>query len=123
MCYKLVTKVQSLDEEGQIQRVTFGSKDPNKTNKTILMVGETGTGKTTMINTMVNYVLGVELEHKVWFEVVEEKSQSHKSQSTTSGITVYEIFGHEGHVVPYSLTIIDTPGYGEIGRASCRERV
>lgn len=30
---------------GTLRRITVGEKDPRKTNKTILLVGETGTGK------------------------------------------------------------------------------
>ncbi|KAI2647919.1 Myosin type-2 heavy chain 1 [Labeo rohita] len=41
-----------------IRRWTYGSRDTNKENKVILLVGETGAGKTTMVNTMINYLLG-----------------------------------------------------------------
>ncbi|KAI4876188.1 hypothetical protein NFI96_003298 [Prochilodus magdalenae] len=78
-------------------------------NKTILMVGETGTGKTTVINTMVNLFLGVKFEDKVWFEITEEEKERNESESKTSEVTVYEIISDEKRS---SLTIIDTPGYG-----------
>lgn len=110
---KLVTNVRSLDNEEKLKRVSFGSQNLNVPHKTILMIGETGTGKTNMINTMVNYVLGVELEDEVWFEIVEEVHRYDQTISQTSEITVYDIFGHERCRVPYSLSIIDTPGYGD----------
>ncbi|KAJ8001370.1 hypothetical protein DPEC_G00168820 [Dallia pectoralis] len=111
--YQLITEKKSLDQEDQIRRCTFGKKNPMKVNKTILMVGETGTGKSTLINAMVNYVLGVKLEDKVWFQIVEQEERQQTTKSQTTGVTVCEVFGSEGGRVPYSLTIIDTPGFGD----------
>ncbi|RXN03719.1 hypothetical protein ROHU_009154 [Labeo rohita] len=98
----------------------FGERNEVKLNKdkkdkTILMVGETGTGKTKLINTMVNYLLGVQKEDKVWFEITDDQMTSrpeHKSVvvSQTSRITVYGFYLQES---PINLTIIDTPGYGD----------
>ncbi|KAG9259756.1 hypothetical protein AMEX_G27294, partial [Astyanax mexicanus] len=106
---QLHTTRSNLDKDGKIRKWTFGQKHPNMQNKTILMVGETGTGKTTLINTMVNYYLGVKFEDLVWFEIAEEEKRD-QTESQTSEITVYEIFSEQK---PFSLSIIDTPGYGD----------
>ncbi len=57
--------------------MTFGERDKNKPHKCILMAGETGTGKTTLINAMVNYMLGVKREDKVWFEITDDRATEH----------------------------------------------
>ncbi|KAL0970651.1 hypothetical protein UPYG_G00245110 [Umbra pygmaea] len=114
--YQLVPMKKCLDgrseEESKLKRWSIGEKDPNKVNRTVLIVGETGAGKTTMINAMINYVMGVEREDKVWFEIPDEGKRS-QAESQTSEVIAYDIFGFEGRRVPYSLTIIDTPGYGD----------
>ncbi|KAL7841369.1 hypothetical protein SRHO_G00250600 [Serrasalmus rhombeus] len=107
--YRLYTTRSDLEKDGKIRKWTFGQKYDNPQNKTILMVGETGTGKTTLINTMVNYFLGVKFKDKVWFEITEEEKRA-QTESQTSEVTVYEINSDKKRS---SLTIVDTPGYGD----------
>ncbi|XDV11374.1 hypothetical protein PO909_000335 [Leuciscus waleckii] len=109
--YRLNTERKYIDgTDKKVGQWTYGRRDRNKQNKVILMVGETGAGKTTMINTMINYLLGVKFEDQEFYQITEEEEKHHdQSQSQTSEITVYEAFVEEN---PTSLTIIDTPGYG-----------
>ncbi|XP_028280695.1 uncharacterized protein LOC114448141 [Parambassis ranga] len=106
--YHLTTETKKL---GSITVKTLGEKNPNMTNKTVLLVGETGAGKSTLVNTLVNFSMGVRFEDEVWFEMVE-KDDRKQSESQTSDVIVYQIFDFKEKVLPYSLTIIDTPGYG-----------
>uniref|UniRef100_A0A8C2JAV0 AIG1-type G domain-containing protein n=1 Tax=Cyprinus carpio TaxID=7962 RepID=A0A8C2JAV0_CYPCA len=108
--YRLQTKTDNLDKSKLYRKIGFGDKNRNKPHKSILMVGETGTGKTTLINTMINYMLGVQREDKVWFEITDDQSDQTQVHSQTSRVTVYGFYLQES---PIDLTIIDTPGYGE----------
>ncbi|XP_067291040.1 uncharacterized protein [Pseudorasbora parva] len=108
--YSLPTSSDNSDQSKPYRKIIIGERDKTKPHKTILMVGETGTGKTTLINTMINYMLDVQREDKVWFEITDDQSDRTSAQSQTSIITVYGFYLQES---PIHLTIIDTPGYGD----------
>lgn len=94
----------------QIRRWTYGQKDTSTKNKVILMVGETGSGKTTIINTMITYLLGLKFEDEEFYQITEEEDDDiEESITQTTDVAVYEVFVKDN---PTSLTLIDTPGYG-----------
>ena len=94
------------------ERYVFGQPKGKLQHRTILVMGATGSGKTTLINGMMNYIFNVEWTDPFRFQLIQEQGRS-QVESQTSKITAYEIHHSEGFRVPYSLTIVDTPGYGD----------
>ncbi|ROL46374.1 hypothetical protein DPX16_0618 [Anabarilius grahami] len=109
---RLNCKPATKNSDGFCRRSTFG-KNIIKENKTIMMIGATGAGKTTLINSMINYILGVQWEDDFRFVLKDEGKQKSQAESQTSEITAYQINYMKGFRVPYSLTIVDTPGFGD----------
>ncbi|XP_038075574.1 uncharacterized protein LOC119743242 [Patiria miniata] len=78
-----------------------------------MVVGATGTGKSTLINMMINYILGVKWEDNVRFKLVEERGSRSQAYSQTQNITSYTIHNNDHINLSYTLTLIDTPGFGD----------
>ncbi|WAR30914.1 hypothetical protein MAR_033456, partial [Mya arenaria] len=86
--------------------------------KTIILIGETGTGKSTLVDGLVNYILDVKWGDAFRYtikDLEEEETQrcTNQALSQTEWITQYTIFPEKGGRVPYCLNIIDTPGFGD----------
>uniref|UniRef100_A0A672JAM6 AIG1-type G domain-containing protein n=1 Tax=Salarias fasciatus TaxID=181472 RepID=A0A672JAM6_SALFA len=113
-CPKIYQLTPRKEESGTVTRMTVGEKNLNIPNKTVLLVGEIRTGKSSLVKSLFNHMMGVTWEEEVWFQLVEEEENSDQSESQTSDVMVYQIFGYQGNAPPYSLTIIDTPGFGDI---------
>ena len=77
-----------------------------------MMVGATGSGKTTTINAMLNFIIGVEFEDQFRLQLIEEEDAEDQTKSVTKCITAYTIHHQPGFKTDYTLTIIDTPGLG-----------
>ena len=57
----------------------------------ILLIGETGSGKTTMINSLINFLNDIGLNNNFRYILIDESDEESKSKSKTSFITIYDI--------------------------------
>ena len=105
------TKVMN-DVSKKIAKEEFG-KHSHKPSKVVMLMGATGTGKSTLINGMVNFILGVKYTDPFRFKLICDGDKRSQAHSQTDVITAYTLYWQEGFAVPYSLTIIDTPGFGD----------
>lgn len=114
MVGKLDMKVEHKDEHNKVQKLSLGKPTHNPT-KVILLVGETGTGKTTLINAMVNYIFGVNFDDDFRFILVDERDDPDRSeaQSQTDYITAFVFHNMPGMPFEYNYVLIDTPGFGD----------
>ncbi|XP_067330021.1 uncharacterized protein [Channa argus] len=121
--YQIPLKNMKIDVHG-CKRFTFGkeTKSKPKQNRTIMVLGATGAGKTTLINGMINYILGVKWEDSYRFKLVDEGQSKSQAESQTSEVTVYKLYHEDGFTIDYSLTIVDTPGFGDT-RGTERDRM
>ena len=75
----------------------------------LLLLGETGAGKTTFLNSLINFVLKVNYSDNYRYLLVNEK-ESNNSLSQTKEVNIYYIKSHNSYP---PLKIIDTPGFGD----------
>ena len=100
------------DEENQIQKLEVGQRNINVAEKVIMIVGATGAGKSSFINTAFNHIVGVKWEDEFRVKLIEEESAKSQAHSQTKMITAYTIHHRPHFTIPYTVTLIDTPGYG-----------
>ena len=86
--------------------------------KTVIMVGISGSGKSLMINNLINFIYGVEYDNDFRFKLIledQEKSEREREGTTamTSWVTSYDLKWQEGFPIDFNLTLIDTPGFAD----------
>ncbi|CAC5357354.1 unnamed protein product [Mytilus coruscus] len=130
------------NETAKIRKFDLGTDENNCTAKTILLVGATGSGKSSLIDTLANYIIGVKFEDQFRFKLINlENSESErrgnedvitfirlpveyssnsvlfrKQVHKLSGwVTSYTLHKNITNNVNFTVNLIDTPGFGEIG--------
>ncbi len=90
-------------------------KDPFGKYYTFLVIGETGTGKTTLLDAFVNYLAGMEYTDTWRWKLVDENEfvDKNSSESQTTKITCYYINDQRNKDIQINVRIIDTPGFGD----------
>lgn len=112
--YQLSLREEMTDTKRMISKFQVGQPSfPKPSEKVLMVVGATGAGKTTLINGMVNYILGVEWKDDFRFKLIVDEGGKSQAHSQTKLITAYTLHKMEGSLLPYTLTIIDTPGFGD----------
>ncbi|XP_067330025.1 uncharacterized protein [Channa argus] len=115
--YKLPLEEEDVYDSG-CRRYNIG-KSSLRQNRTILLFGLIGAGKSTLINGMINYIVGVEWKDNFRFRIVDENQSRSPAESVTSHVAVYKINHQDGFKVPFSLTVVDIP---DVGETRCIER-
>ncbi|XP_077772721.1 uncharacterized protein LOC144324967 [Podarcis muralis] len=101
------------DASGSFLTYQLGKENIHAPNKVIMVMGATGSGKTTLINGMINYILGVQWGDEFRFKLIDEMTGRNQAESQTSEVMAYVVNYQEGLKIPCSLTFVDTPGFGD----------
>ena len=102
------------DDDKKIKTYQYHSDyftpEDKKNAKGILLIGQTGNGKTTLINFLINALLGVKYDDDFRYKIIVEEKRPDESKSNTKGVKFYNI-KIKGY--PYPMTIIDSQGVGD----------
>ena len=85
------------------------SPEEQKLSKKIMVIGPTGTGKTTLLNSYINYLMKIKYDDNFRYKIINENFGRAQSHSQTKDVTNYNIKTPDGKL----YQIIDTPGFGD----------
>ncbi|XP_047481561.1 uncharacterized protein LOC125033990 [Penaeus chinensis] len=106
-----------LDDPTSKVRVLAVGPDNGGEVKKVLLLGETGNGKTHFCNALVNRLFGVRLGDDVRLQLRDQMDDPGKSstQSQTEYTTAYVIYRQNGMPCGHNYMVIDTAGVGDTG--------
>ncbi|CAG0902705.1 unnamed protein product [Darwinula stevensoni] len=112
--YRLPKKIVMEDAEYGVAKYEIGDRGNTEgIGKVLMVVGASRAGKKTFINGMVNYLYNVKWEDDFRFKLIEDKGKNSQAYSQTTWITTYVLHKQKGFAVPFTLTVIDTPSFGD----------
>ena len=76
----------------------------------VLITGETGVGKSTLVNMIANYLYGVGARDNFRYQLIAEGTPSVQAVSQTSVVNMYAI---KSQLCSKPIVLIDSPGYGD----------
>ncbi|XP_047481528.1 uncharacterized protein LOC125033969 [Penaeus chinensis] len=114
--YQLQPEMKHEDKKNKVRVFTVGPKKDREV-KAVLLLGETGSGKTLFCNTFLNRVFGVAKEDRIRLNLKDQMDPASKNPiySQTEYISVYLIYHQDGMPYEYNYMVIDTPGFGDTG--------
>ena len=115
---KSISHVSGKDHLGVLYEGGCSCRATNKCQNTLnfIILGRSGHGKSTLINSFINYLLGVKVFDKFRYTVVEGESGV-QTESQTQHIVMYHIpqsmIKNKINGISCGINLIDTPGYGD----------
>ena len=76
----------------------------------MMVVGQTGCGKTCLSNSLFNYLTGFIFEDKFIYKITNEGTIQNQEKSQISNVNIYYSYSYNGNP---PNKIIDTPGFGD----------
>ncbi|KAG0724069.1 hypothetical protein GWK47_041429 [Chionoecetes opilio] len=111
--YNVLSREEIEDRETGFRVFRIGQPSDRPT-RCVLLLGETGGGKTTLINATINHLFGVRFEDPFRLRVKEETEDDRmETDSQTDRITAYFIHYKAGMQHEYNFVLIDTPGLAD----------
>ncbi|XP_071148474.1 uncharacterized protein [Mytilus edulis] len=118
--YQLPIKenISARNKKAKTRKFFLGKEGMDAMERTVMIVGATGSGKSTLINGMANYIMGVTWEDSFRFtlinlEACEQAREHDQAHSQTEWVTCYTIHNDVSDRVNYTINLIDTPGFGD----------
>ncbi|XP_063410377.1 uncharacterized protein LOC134693473 [Mytilus trossulus] len=117
----LTENKEARNELFKTRKYCIGDDAVSIIDQTVILVGATGSGKTTLINAMVNHIAGVKWEDKARLVLIPPGKEGIDSQSQsvsqTRWVTCYKIHRSQGTpiYIKHAINLIDTPGFGHTG--------
>jgi hypothetical protein len=118
--FKLAMHLAGIDEAKNLRALIIGNEQmtQSRPEKRILVLGATGSGKSTWVNGIANFLYGVQWTDPFRFKIVTEEDESvggriDQANSQTNFVTSYRFIWQPGFACDFNCTIIDTPGFAD----------